>query len=170
MRFQKALSGIILFMLLFTVNTTAQSQTQSMGTVKLAGPRIGATLITGKTAKDLKEEFDAWPIILQMGWQFERQFMSVEGGTTGIVEFVALVGGFEQGLLLPSLSGLMGFRSPNGSEFGFGPNLSVAGVSLALAVGATRQVGQLYLPINLALAISKKGVRISLLFGFLAKK
>lgn len=132
----------------------------------LSGPRFGLTIITGKTAERLKEDFDAVPILTQFGWQFERNFFSVENGPTGVVEFIPLVGGLEQGLFLPSLTFAVGIRFPSGFEFGTGPNVSVTGFSLAFAVGKNFKAGNLNLPVNFSLIPSKEGARFSLLVGF----
>ena len=167
LRWSSATISVALFL---SVGATAQGQIQSEGPVALAGPRFGLTLLTGKSADDLKEDHDVGPIILQVGWQFEHRFSGAEGGATGITEFVALVGGVEQGFILPSLSGLVGFRSANGSEFGFGPSLSLSGAALVVAAGITKQSGGLNLPINLAVVLSKKGTQFSLLFGFNARR
>ncbi|MBN2103409.1 hypothetical protein JW835_05135 [bacterium] len=136
----------------------------------MVGPRIGITLLTGKAAAKLKDKFDAGPVITQFGWQWETRFFTVEGGVTAVTEFVLLVGGMEQGILLPSFSTLVGIRSASGAEFGLGPNISLAGVGYVIALGVTKTSGRLNFPMNVSLAMSKKGVRISFLVGFNAVK
>lgn len=132
----------------------------------LSGPRFGVTILTGETADRLRDDYDAAPVILQFGWQFEWQFFSTDTGPTGVVEVVPLIGGLEKGLFLPSLSALVGLRFLSGFEFGFGPNVSVSGFSIALAVGKTFQSGQLNWPVNFSVVPSQKGARFSLLLGF----
>jgi hypothetical protein len=133
---------------------------------KLSGPRIGLTAIGGKMAETLKDKYDAFPLVTQFGWQFEWRYFSVENGPTGVVEFVPLIGGVEQGLILPSLSLLIGMRSRKGVEFGIGPNISVSGASIVIAAGITKKTGNINWPINLSLLPSEKGLRVSLLVGF----
>jgi len=134
--------------------------------VSLFGPRMGVTVIAGETAEKLKNDYDAVPIITQFGWQFEWRFFSIEDGPTGVVEIIPLIGGLEQGLFIPSLSIPMGIRSKTGFEIGIGPNISISGFSIVIAVGQTFQAGQLYLPLNFAFVPSKEGARFSLIFGF----
>ena len=142
---------------------------ESIKPVQLAGPRLGVTLIFGPMAGKLKEKFNANPYIVQFGWQEETRFFSVKNGPTGVTEFIFLVGGFEQGLLLPSLSWVTGIRTARGTEFGFGPNISLSGASLLLAFGVTKQSGSLNFPFNISIVTSKVGTRISFLFGFNAR-
>ena len=91
---------------------------------KLAGPRFGFTYLTDGSLmynlNDLPNVSNVNPVIAQFGWQFERQFMNT-GHAAGIVEFITLIGGFEQGLFLPSFSTLVGIRNNNGFEFAVGP-------------------------------------------------
>lgn len=134
--------------------------------IELSGPRVGLTLIAGAMADTLKSKYDAAPFITQFGWQFEQRFISTEKGLTGLTEFVPLIGGLEQGLFLPSLSFIVGLRTATGSEFGFGPNVSVSGVAYVFAGGVTKNYGGLYFPINASLILTSKGARISLLVGF----
>src|SRR5258708_38777768 len=73
--------------------------------VDLSGPRFGLTVLSDGVIKKLKQEtgIETRPITTQFGWQFEKQFYN--GGTDGpaaITEAVVLIGGLEQGLVLPS--------------------------------------------------------------------
>ena len=98
------------------------------GRMSLSGPRFGVSLVKGDNADRLKERFDVKPIVTQFGWQFETRFLSTTDGFAGLSEWIPLVAGVEQGVFLPSLSWLIGFRSPKGNELGFGPNISLGGV------------------------------------------
>ena len=81
-------------------------------------------------------------------------------------EFVFLLGGLEQGVTLPSASWMVGLRSPSGLEFGIGPNVTPAGVALAVAGGVTFRSGALNVPLTFAVVPSKDGTRVSMLTGF----
>lgn len=151
-------------------SSSTSVQSINPGYTNLIGPRLGVTLVTGESADKLKEKFDAGPFITQFGWQWETRFFTVEGGMTGVTELVLLVGGMEQGIFLPSLSMLVGIRSPQGVEFGVGPNVSLAGAGYVIAFGATTKHGKLNFPMNFSIAISKRSARFSLLFGFNAAK
>lgn len=135
--------------------------------LRLSGPRFGATLATGETARRLDEDYDASPVFTQFGWQFETRIFHIEDtGLTGVTEWVPLVGGLEQGLFLPSLTFLVGLRTAGGTEVGIGPNVSATGAAYAVAAGVTRSYGRLNVPVNVSAVFSDDGVRFSLLLGF----
>ena len=99
-------------------------------------------------------------------WQFEKQFYTKDGPVTMVTEWVALVGGLEQSVVLPSLSWMVGARTRDGAEFGIGPNITPAGTALVLAGGMTFRAGALNIPVNVAVVPSKAGSRVTLLSGF----
>ncbi len=138
--------------------------------IKLSGPRVGFTVLTGKLAKDAKEDYGVSPFLTQFGWQFETRIFTTSGGLSGLAEFVPLIGGLEQGKFIPSLSALVGLRGANGFEFGIGPNVSPAGAGLALALGTNFQMEGINFPVNVAAVPSKNGVRFSVLLGFNSRK
>ena len=141
-------------------------------TVSLAGPRFGFTFLNDSMVDQLKarRNITVKNGISQFGWQFEKQFYSKEGGPTVLNEAVVLVGGLDQGVALPSLSWLVGLRTRDGAEFGIGPNVTPAGVALALAAGVTFRAGVLNIPMNFAVVPSKNGMRVSMLTGFTLRK
>ena len=136
-------------------------------TVSLSGPRVGLTALSdGVVAKLHERAIDVRPTISQFGWQFERQFYSKSSGVAAVNEWVVLLGGLDQGVALPSVSWLVGLRTREGTEFGVGPNVTPAGVALALAAGVTLRTGVLNVPMNVAVVPSKAGTRVSFLTGF----
>ncbi|GAA4299188.1 hypothetical protein [Nibribacter koreensis] len=138
--------------------------------IKLGGPRLGFTVIGGRLADRLKDEENINPFLTQFGWQFETRIFTTAKGLTGLAEFVPLVGGLEQGKFLPSLNALVGLRGPKGFEIGVGPNVSLAGAGLVIAVGTNFQSEGINFPVNLAVVPSSDGLRASLLFGFNSRK
>ena len=139
---------------------------------KLAGPRIGLTFITpGATADFIHEGFNyldeesnklgetGSAFITQYGWQWESRFADGGGNIIGIVEWIALVGGMEQGKFLPSVSSIIGLRTDKGLELGVGPNLSLSGVGMLFGVGYNFRSGSLNLPVNLVFmpGVKRKG-------------
>ncbi len=169
MRIVHRLLSAALLMLACARPGAAQMIPPEADVVDLAGPRVGLTVLGNGVVKRLKQEngIDVNPITTQFGWQFEKQFYN--GGTDGptaVTEAVVLVGGLEQGLMLPSLSWLVGVRTKAGTEFGVGPNLTPVGVALAIAAGKTFRVGILNVPVNVAVVPSRAGTRISVLTGF----
>ncbi len=165
------------FMLLFTslaLPLGAQTLTPDvtippppLKTVNLSGPRFGFTALSEGIVEKLHERnIDVRSSITQFGWQFEKQFYNKEGGVAAVNEWVLLFGGLEQGEALPSLSWMVGLRTSSGAEFGIGPNVTPAGVALAMAGGITFRSGSLNVPVTFAVVPSKAGTRISMLTGF----
>ena len=83
-----------------------------------------------------------------------------------VTEWVALVGGLEHSVVLPSLSWMVGVRTRDGAEFGIGPNITPAGTALVFATGMTFRTGALNIPVNVAVVPSRAGTRVSVLSGF----
>jgi hypothetical protein len=145
----------------------AQTVPPPAQSVSLSGPRFGVTgLSSGIVDKLGEQEIEVGHLITQFGWQFEKQFYSTEGGLTAVTEWVGLLGGLEQSVVLPSLTWIVGVRTKDGAEFGLGPNFTPAGTALALAAGVTFRAGVMNVPVNVAVVPSKAGTRVSLLTGF----
>jgi hypothetical protein len=129
----------------------------------LSGPRIGVTYLSpGETANVIDTNF-----ISQYGWQAETKIAS-GNNFNGLIEWVFLAGGIEQGMFLPSISSLMGIRFDTGTELAFGPNLSLSGVSMVLAAGRNFTSGDINIPVNISWVPSHddSGHRVSLTVGF----
>ena len=150
----------ILTVALISVALISQAQV-----VKLSGPRVGATIVTAGSASDFIQNDlmmpgdDGWgnsstALITQYGWQLESRFIESED-VSGLVEWVFLVGGMERGLFLPSVSSLFGMRAKSGFEGALGPNLSLTGVGMVLALGYTFKTGTLNVPVNLSFVPGK---------------
>jgi hypothetical protein len=134
----------------------------------LDGPRFGLTYLSDGIVSTLaKNHIAVGSMITQFGWQLERRIY--DGGTgnvDAISEWVVLVGGLDQGLVLPSVSWLVGVRTKGNTELAVGPNVTPAGVALAIAAGYTYRAGALNIPVNVALVPSASGMRVSILTGF----
>jgi len=178
----------VIILLLISGNIFAQqpvTQSDDDKPRSLNGFRVGATYIffndgpNGIDEKDaLKDQEIDTPLFAQIGWQFERQYASSSKGAMGVTELVVLLGGFNQGKIIPSISGLVGFRLENGFEFGGGPNISLSkkpdrkggGTRIApgfvWASGFSTIVGNLYIPLNLAIVQTDSGIRLTILTGF----
>ena len=137
-------------------------------TLSLSGPRVGVTFLSDGVRTTLREDgkADVGFAMSQFGWQHEKRFLSSPTGFTGVTEFVLLFGGLDQGTVIPSFSWLVGARTAKGVEFAAGPNVTPAGLGVAIAGGMTFQTGNLNIPINLAVVPSKSGARVSMLVGF----
>ena len=152
----------------------AQSGTEAppaAKTLELSGPRFGLTMLSDGVIKKLAErDITIGSTISQFGWQFERQFYSKQGGVTALNEWVFLLGGLDQSVAIPSLSWLVGLRTSEGAEFGVGPNVTPAGVALAVAAGMTIRAGVMNVPLNFAVVPTKAGTRVTMLTGFTLRR
>ena len=152
----------------FPLVARAQQPADLTRQVKRSGPRFGVTWLGGSLVDSIRSKYDidVQQVVTQFGWQYERQFASLEGGPVALNDWVLLVGGLEQGAFLPSLTWLVGIRMPSNFEFGVGPNLTPAGAALAISAGQTFKSGALAIPVNIALVPSRFGMRASVLTGF----
>jgi hypothetical protein len=163
-------SGLFAFVMTLGLSTFAFSQPVMppvAKTASLSGPRFGFTLLSDGIVKKLVErDVHVGPHVSQFGWQFEKQFYTKDSGVTMVTEWVALVGGLEQSVALPSLSWMVGVRTPDGAEFGIGPNITPAGTALVFATGMTFRTGAMNIPLNVAVVPSRAGSRVTILSGF----
>ncbi|HOS83526.1 MAG TPA: hypothetical protein PK734_01080 [Bacteroidales bacterium] len=110
--------------------------------LKLSGPRMGFTYYTGETAEVLAKDkheggFDAYPIMFQFGYQFEKQYLN-EGNFQALFEFIPMITGIDQGLFLPSITIMNGLRNNvNGWEFAFGPTVYLTSEAKGYKIGDT---------------------------------
>jgi hypothetical protein len=156
-----------IFTLLLCTPALSQTLPPVAHTANLSGPRFGLTLLSDGIVNKLAErDIAVRPYISQFGWQFEKQFFTKNSGVTMVTEWVALIGGLEQSVALPSLSWMVGVRTRDGAEFGIGPNITPAGTALVFATGMTFRTGALNVPVNVAVVPSKSGTRVSVLTGF----
>jgi len=136
--------------------------------VKRSGPRYGVLWLSQQSADTISAHYGHKinQTMSIFGWDFETQLLKNPGGTTPMTDLVVVVGGLDQGVILPSATWFVGMRTGDDFEFGVGPNVSLAGAGLALTVGMTHRTGVLNIPFNLAVVSSKLGSRISLSTGF----
>src|SRR5688500_20162025 len=76
----------------------AQQPHELVRQLSRSGPRFGVTWLSGAVVDTLERrlEFDIAPVITQFGWQYERQFASLENGPVALNEWILLVGGLDQ--------------------------------------------------------------------------
>jgi hypothetical protein len=93
------------------------------------GPRMGFTVFTGTSANRIQESkskggYDAFPMMFQFGYQFEKQYLN-QGRYQALFEFIPMITGIDQQLFIPSLTIMNGFRDNfKGWEIAFGPTFS----------------------------------------------
>lgn len=128
---------------------------------RFGGPRVGVTYISPGTSADYLAYAGKQPLVTQFGWQFEGRLFTVDGNTQGMIEFIPLVGGMEQGLFIPSASLMLGVRfgDKRPFELGIGPNFSVVkdykrettgAMGVVFAFGTSLKSGNINFPINIA--------------------
>ncbi len=168
----KLMVSLLTVLMVAAVDASAQGLQRPPDTVDLAGPRVGVTFLSDGIREQLRGGSNRMiePAITQFGWQKEKRFLSSPDGFTGVTEFVALVGGMEQGMFIPSFNWLVGVRTAEGVEFAAGPNLTPWGAGIAAAAGVTFKAGNLNIPLNFAAVRSQSGVRVSMLMGFNARR
>jgi hypothetical protein len=171
MRIVRTITGAVALVLTMSVSAFAQLAPPPARSLSLSGPRFGITTLSPGIVDQLaRRDVNLNPVISQIGWQVERQFFAAGGGVTVLHEWVGLVGGLDQGYAIPSASWMVGVRTAEGLEFGVGPNLTPAGVGLALAAGVTVRAGVMNVPFNIAVVPSQAGVRVSMLAGFTLRR
>lgn len=95
-------------------------------TVKLNGPRMGASIFTGHAMDRLQAEeavggYNMFPVTSIFGYQYELQYLS-SGDFQALIETVVAVSGLEAGQFIPSISLMNGFRfNKGGWELALGP-------------------------------------------------
>lgn len=98
----------------------------SKSTIKLNGPRFGASMTFGDNGDRLQAPktqggFEMYPISSTFGYQHEVQYISA-GEFQALLEFIGTLNALESGYLIPSLAIINGFRfNKIGIEFGVGP-------------------------------------------------
>ena len=148
----------------FTLSSNAQVES-------LTGPRLGVAIISASPSSGLingtldLDEMGELPadysdkiksaVTSLYGWQWESRFAD-GGDVTGIVEWIALVGGMEKGLFLPSVSSMVGARTSSGLEFAMGPNLSLGGIAMVFGLGYNFKSGDLNMPVNIGFVPGRK--------------
>lgn len=170
---------IICLLILISANTIhAQSPLEDEITqpINLTGPRIGFTYLGNVYTNAINNDptFDRmygkettlYPFVTQFGWQFETRFFTLPNGSCGIIEFVPLLGGLDQNVVIPSVTVMIGARLSNGIEFGMGPNVNLTGSSVSIVGGYTFERMGINFPVNLAVTPTPEGIRGSLLLGF----
>lgn len=166
------------------------------GPHRQSGPRVGITVLSPGVVDQINRavrdggvgaEIDStFPVVTQVGWQFEFQTFQGEGGLTGMTELVPMLSGLEHGLLIPNLTWAIGLRTRSGIEAGLGPNMILTfrqpdppldpyaprepieadvRMGLALVAGVNTRVDGVSVPINAAVVMGERGPRMSLLVG-----
>jgi len=159
-RLSKVSKRSVLILIIVFSFTSVDAQIQ-----KLAGPSMGLTMVqAGSLASILRKDVsmfsdeirEEWTgstgkygaTMMQYGWQLESRFADGEK-IVGLVEWVALVGGMEKGMFLPSVSSMVGLRTDKGIEFAVGPNLSLGGIAMVVGAGYNFKFGDLNVPVNI---------------------
>ena len=117
-----------------TVNMPVVENKVEIPMLRSDGPRMGFTFLTGQAAEIFKKPedqggYDAMPMMFQFGYQFEKRYLSA-GNFQALFEFVPMITGLDQGLVIPSFTVLNGLRlNKPGIEFAFGPTFSLTKIA-----------------------------------------
>lgn len=167
----------------------------SKSSLRASGPRMGGAYITNGAITKYLDATDRYHFMTQIGYQAEVQYMST-GNFQALVEFVGVVSGLDQELIIPSISILNGIRnSKTGYEFALGPVFGLRQeveynedgtlsrdpyinekkplrAKFLFSVGRTFKSGNLNVPVNLYVSPSKsEGWYVGTSVGFnLAKR
>ena len=137
----------------------------------LSGPRLGFTFVPpgSELARKLNDN-KVYPVISQFGWHFEYAIVPEGGGPSFVIEFIPMIGGVESPVIIPSASLAMGIRFPNGFEFGLGPNVILTNTgpkqALLIAGGKSIDYSGVQIPLNVAIAANRDGLRMSFIVGY----
>jgi hypothetical protein len=102
----------------------------NVGKINNSGPRIGYALLTGSmydfaTRPESQGGLGIFPGVSMIGYQIEGQYVGTEN-FSALVEGIFNVNGLEQGIFMPSVTIMNGFRfGKAGWEFAFGPGFSL---------------------------------------------
>ena len=135
----------------------------------ISGPRIGVTFMPNGIAPRT-----------QFGWHHENMAGADRRGPWFLVQQVYLIGGVDQNEFIPSATLIFGVRTPSNFELGIGPSVTLWGptgptTAIVAAAGQTLRYGGIRVPINLAVAMSRReGVgsayRVTLITGWAVKQ
>lgn len=154
--------GIILPLVLAAAmggTALAQEVTRPAGFELIIGPRVGANYVL-TTPADFNARVSAFyggggyfPAMSVFGAVVEQRILLGESRSHFAFQEVLAVTGLEQGLSIPSLVLLMGFRASSGLELGLGPRLTPTGVGVAVAVGWTFAYRGVFVPVDLSFVL-----------------
>lgn len=108
--------------------------------LNLQGPRFGYAFMVGTQAAHIRKPheeggYDAYPAMFQFGYQFEKQYLN-EGNYQALFEFIPMISGLDQQMIIPSITVLNGFRNnKKGWEVAIGPSFNMAKYAQLAKVG-----------------------------------
>jgi len=170
---KKTVTTCVLFAVLASAMYAAESQGPA-GFFMVLGPRIG-----GSYVMDTPESFTSsvralyptgsyFPAFTLFGVMIEQRILLGQTRSHFAFQEEILVGGLEQGIALPEAAVLIGYRDFQGFEFGTGPIVSLAGVSVIVAIGWTFSYRGVFVPVDLSFIIpsATRPAAIGLTTGF----
>lgn len=102
----------------------------NVGKINNTGPRIGYAYLVGSMNEfarrpEAQGGLDAFPGVSMIGYQIEGQYVGTEN-FSALVEGIFNINGLEQGLFIPSITIMNGFRfGKAGWEIAFGPGFTL---------------------------------------------
>jgi len=130
------------------------------------GPRLGMVVTSGDTAAYLEQVYGVGSAMSVFGWQGELQSEPDIDGFASVLDVVVFAAGLEHGFEDVSVSFMFGARSRGGYEFLVGHYYSEAHMGLTVAVGKTFTVGNMQMPVHIAVTDTLHGTKTSLTAGW----
>lgn len=102
----------------------------NVGRINNSGPRIGYAYLLGEMNEFAKRPqsnggLEIFPAVSMIGYQLEGQYVGTEN-FSALIEGIVSFSGMEQGVFIPSITLLNGFRfGRSGWEFAFGPGFNL---------------------------------------------
>jgi len=142
----------------------------------ILGPRVGVKYLNmsqedfSEEVSKLANEGDYYPVVSLFGASLEQRILLGSTRSHFSIQEVALVGGLEQSIAIPSLLLLIGYRAGVGFEFGAGTLIGPSGAGVLLAVGWTFAFSDVFVPVDISVTLPNNniplGVAITTGFNF----
>jgi hypothetical protein len=124
--------------------------------------------------KRFDTHYDYIPFLTSFGASLEQRIPLGETKSHFAVQEIASVNGLEQSLILPVCSILAGYRNAGGLTAGVGPQLSIDGFQILLAIGWTMKYRGINIPFDISYIISNakaaSSITLTTGYNFIIKK
>jgi hypothetical protein len=170
----KKIFATLIILFIISVSLSAEETEAPEAFSFILGPRVGCSCILTTEenfTSSLTPYFSSgnyFPVITLFGVNFEQRILLGETRSHFAFQEVVLLGGLEQGMILPEATLLIGYRDSSGFEFGIGPILHLSGIGVITAVGWTFSYRGVYIPVDISLVLpnKEKPIQIGFTTGF----
>jgi len=168
------LGMIALIFLMLSPGLFSEDLDQPSAFLVVLGPRVGGSYLF-----ETPENFTArvreiyptgtyFPAVTLFGITLEQRILLGQTKSHFAFQELVILGGLEQGIVLPEAAFLIGYRGYSGFEFGIGPIVNLSGFGVVAAVGWTFSYNGVYVPVDISFIIpnSNMPATIGLTTGF----